>query len=94
MKTYIYPENLKASAKLWLWDLRDFTVTGVGLLVSVFCIAHTGILIPAAAVLLYGFLSIRLQDTSIRDFIIYAAKHLILTQQYYVWRDGFENDIQ
>ena len=24
MKLYIYPQNLKATANLWLWCLRDF----------------------------------------------------------------------
>mgnify|MGYP000494302102 CR=1 FL=1 len=23
MKTYIYPENLRASVKLWFWSVRD-----------------------------------------------------------------------
>ena len=26
MITYIYPQNLKATANLWLWGLRDFTI--------------------------------------------------------------------
>ena len=32
---YIYPEHLKARAVMWLWQLRDLTVIGVG--VFVFC---------------------------------------------------------
>ena len=26
MKTYIYPENLKANVKLWFWNVRDFII--------------------------------------------------------------------
>ena len=26
MKTYLYPQNLKARANLWLWSLRDFVI--------------------------------------------------------------------
>ena len=26
MKIYIYPENLKANVKLWLWNVRDFII--------------------------------------------------------------------
>ena len=32
---YIYPDNLRAKAKLWLWELRDVAVIGAGLLLSV-----------------------------------------------------------
>ncbi len=24
MKTYIYPQNLKAASRLWLWSIKDF----------------------------------------------------------------------
>ena len=92
MKTYIYPENLKAAARLWLWNLRDFAIIFLGLLVSVFALAQTGVLIPAAVVLVYGFLSIRIQDVSVMDFILYATRHFISSQQLYIWRDRFENE--
>ena len=26
MKTYIYPQNLKAKPHLWLWGMRDFVI--------------------------------------------------------------------
>lgn len=26
MTQYIYPQNLKATANLWLWSLRDFVI--------------------------------------------------------------------
>ena len=32
---YIYPDNLKSKAVLWLWELRDIAIIGVGALISV-----------------------------------------------------------
>ena len=32
MKTYLYPQNLRATANLWLWSLRDFAIMCVALL--------------------------------------------------------------
>ena len=32
---YIYPQNLKAKANLWLWGLRDFVILSVAVLISV-----------------------------------------------------------
>ena len=44
---FIYPDNLKAKATLWLWELRDVAIIGVGFLFSVLAIAQTGILLPS-----------------------------------------------
>ena len=32
MTQYLYPQNLKATANLWLWGLRDFVILGVAAL--------------------------------------------------------------
>ena len=39
---FIYPDNLKAKATLWLWELRDVAIIGVGFLFSILAIAQTG----------------------------------------------------
>ena len=59
---FIYPDNLKAKATLWLWELRDVAIIGVGFLFSVLAIAQTGILLPLVVTVLYAFLSIRLES--------------------------------
>ena len=82
MTTYIYPQNLRAKANLWLWSLRDFLI----ILLSVVILVQTHIFLPAAATLLYGFLSIRLDDTTIIDYLRYAVKFFISTQQHFEWR--------
>lgn len=83
---YIYPDNLKAKAALWLWELRDIAVIGVGLLISVFALARLGILVPIVLTAVYGFLTIRFEDTSILDFIRYAAGYFFGKPQTYEWR--------
>ena len=72
---YIYPEHLKARAVMWLWQLRDLTVIGVGVLFSVLAAVQTGVIIPALITAAYAFLTIRFEDTSILDFISYACAY-------------------
>ena len=75
MITYIYPQNLKATANLWLWGLRDFTILCVCALLSVLSLTQLGFMIPAAATLCFGFLTIRLDETTVLDFIRYAVRY-------------------
>jgi len=82
----MYPDNLKAKATLWLWELKDIGIIGVGLLISVFALSQTGILAPIVITAVYAFLAIRFEDTSILDFIRYACAFFILKQQMYEWR--------
>ena len=86
MNTYIYPENLKATANLWLWSLKDFVIIGVGVLLAVLLLVHSKQLMPAVIVMSYAFLTIRLDDTTILDFLKYAVRFFISTQQYFEWR--------
>ena len=86
MTTYLYPQNLKATANLWLWGLRDFCNLGIVALLSVVALGQLRMIIPAVATLCYGFLTIRLEDTTVLDFIKYAVRYFISTQQYFEWR--------
>lgn len=61
MTTYLYPQNLKATANLWLWSLRDFAIMSIALLLSILILAQTRIIVPLAVTLCFGFLSIRLK---------------------------------
>jgi hypothetical protein len=87
MKTYLYPQNLKASANLWLWSLRDFTILAVATLISVLIFVNTLFYIPIVVVLIYAFMTIRLEDITVMDFIRYAVKFFITTQQNFEWAD-------
>jgi len=82
---YFYPDNLKSKAVLWLWQLRDIGVIGIGLLLSVFALAQLKLLPPIVVTALYAFLTIRFEDTSILDFIKYACAFFFVRQQIYEW---------
>lgn len=86
MTQYLYPQNLKATANLWLWGLRDFAILGIAAMLSVAALCYTGLVLPAAATLCFGFLTIRLDETTVLDFIRYAVRYFLSTQQYYEWR--------
>ncbi len=85
-KQFIYPQNMKASATLWLWSLRDFAVIVIAALFSALVLATTKILIPAVLTAAFAFLSIRSDETTVLDFLKYAIRYFISTQQYYIWR--------
>ena len=85
---YIYPNNLKAKPTLWLWALRDVAVIGVGLVLSVLALVELDLVPPLIATVLYAFFSIRLEDSSILDFLRYAMCFLFLKQQYFEWRES------
>ncbi len=85
---FIYPENLKARAMVWLWELRDMAIIGVGALLSVLILVQTELLPPLVLTALYAFLSIRLDGASILDFLRYAVCFLLLKQQYYEWSEA------
>ena len=90
IKTYIYPENLRASVKLWFWSVRDFIIICVGIVVSVAVVAELWNIIPAAVTLCYAFLSLRADESSVMDYMINAVKYFLLTQQEFRWqlKDG------
>ena len=73
-------------ATLWLWELKDLAVIGIGLLLSVLALMKLHLMLPLVLSALYAFLSIRFDGTSILDFIRYAIAFLITKQQFYEWR--------
>ena len=83
---YLYPQNLKAQAKLWLWNLRDLIIIGTALLLSVLALAQLKWMLPLAVTLGYTFLSIRLEDNTVLDFIWRVIKYFFISQQYYEWK--------
>jgi len=84
---YIYPDNLRAKPKLWLWELKDIVVIGVGALLSVLALAQGLGMFLLVLTVLYAFLSIRMEGASILDFLRCAVCFLFLHQQYYEWEE-------
>ena len=87
---FIYPDNLKAKPKLWLWELRDVAVITVLLLFAALSLAGNGGMFLLVAAVLYAFLSIRTDGASILDFLLCAARFLFLTQQSFEWQPRAE----
>ena len=84
---FIYPDNLKAKAALWLWQLRDVAIIGVAFLLSVLALAQTGTMLPLVGTVLYAFLAIQVEGSSVLER---AACFLFLQQQYYEWGQNNE----
>ena len=86
MTQYLYPQNLKATANLWLWGLRDFVILGVVALLSIVLLVRLQMAVPLALTLCFGFLTIRLEDSTVLDFLIHAVRFFLSTQQYFEWK--------
>ncbi len=86
MTHYLYPQNLTASANMWFWSLKDFAILGIAALLSIVLLVELHLMLPAAATLCYAFLTIRMDETTILDYLRCAARYFITTQQYFEWR--------
>ena len=83
---YIYPENLRARATLWLWKIRDLGIFAGLLLAGIFIFARSGMTLFLIIAAVYGFLTVQVEDTSVKDFIQYAMRYFLLDGQHYEWR--------
>lgn len=81
---YIYPDNLKSKASMWLWELKDLAVTGIIVLISVFAFAYAKLWFPMVIAGVYAFLTIQVEDTTILKFIRYACA-------YFWWNNSIMN---
>ena len=87
LKTYIYPENLRASVRLWFWSVRDFVVICAGVLLSVVLFARLWTVVPFAMTACFAFLTIRAEESAIIDYIFNAVRFFVTSQQKYYWKD-------
>lgn len=87
---YYYPDNMASKATMWLWELRDIAVIGIGLLLSILALTQTGYIFPLVIVTVYAFLSIRFDGVCILDFIRFASAFFLLKPQTYEWRPRYE----
>ena len=86
-ETYYYPYDLKSQAKLWLWNLRDVAIIGAALLISILALTQIRSFLPLALTLVYMFLSIRLEDVCVLDYIRCGVRYFLLSQQYFEWKE-------
>ena len=66
-------------------DNEDFAIIFIAALLSAVFITQAGFFIPAAITLCYAFMSIRLDDTSVMDYIKCAVSFFLTSQQEYRW---------
>ena len=85
MKTYIYPENLRATVKLWFWNIRDFCIICAGIILSALLFAKLGMVAPLALTACFTFLSLRTEDTAIMDYMFNAVRFFLTSQQKFIW---------
>jgi hypothetical protein len=83
---YQYPDNLRAKPTLWLWELKHITVLGVALLLSVLAFSQLRTPVLLAITAVGAFLTIRVDDITILDYIISSINFFIYKQQIYYWR--------
>lgn len=83
---YIYPQDLKAKTNMWLWDLKDFVIIGIGVLLGAVLLIYLRRVLPLGIVGVFAFMTIKLEDTTVLDYIQYAIRYFITTQQYFEWR--------
>ena len=83
---YIYPENLTAKPTLFLWQLRDVAILAAGLVLSIFLLVKASLMLPLILTIVFAILSVRVDGSSILDFLRYAAAFFLTKQQYYEWR--------
>ena len=86
MTQYLYPPNRKATANLWLWGLRDFMILGVAALLSIVLLVRLRMAVPLALTLCFGFLTIRLEDSTVLDFLIHPVRFCLRTQHSVEWK--------
>ena len=88
---YIYPDNLKGKSTMFLWTLRDMLVIIIGAVISAALTALFDFVLPDVAVGVYAFLTLRIDnELNISDYIRFAFRFFVTTQQMYYWRLDYE----
>lgn len=90
---YIYPDDLKAAPTLWLWRLRDLTVGGLMAVFGVVTLTQFRTPLFAAIAALYLFLTVRIEDACILDFVQKAGVYFIGRSRLYRWASPFYMEV-
>lgn len=84
---YIYPEHLKDKSTMFLWTLKDMLIIIAGTIISAIFLRALDIMLPAVIVSTYAFLTMRIDnELNIADYIRFAFRFFITTQQIFYWR--------
>lgn len=78
---------MKLKPKLWLWSVRDLIIIGIAAVPAILAAVKMHIYVPAAIAAVYAFLSIRLDEQSVLDYIKRAVRFFITSQQFFIWKE-------
>ena len=84
MSTYLYPDNLKKKPMIGVWNVRDFVISVVLIIVGAM-LSIAKIFFVLGGGIVYAILSARYGDRSIIDIIIIYAKYY-KESQHYQWQ--------
>lgn len=82
---YKYPANLREKAKMGLWTLGDVVAITILALISIMLLTRLNFLIPLVGTAVYMLLSANVNDTSIKEYLIYIFRYCASGVQYYIW---------
>lgn len=80
----IYPKNLKAKPTMWFWKMFDLCIIAFSTIAGLISLVYLGWMIPLVCSITYGILTMRIEDTSISDYILHASV-FFLSQQTFLW---------
>lgn len=84
--TYYYPADLNKPPMLFLWQLRDVFLLGVFFFISLIFLFAIGSIIPLAAMIVYGIMTLHLNgDISIYQYARKLTHFLVTQQQRFMW---------
>ena len=62
-------------------------ILGIALILSILALSQMKFYIPLEVTLVFAFLSIRMDDQTVLDFIGRGFRYFVSAQQYYEWRE-------
>ena len=62
-------------------------ILGIALILSILALSQIKFYLPLAVTLVFAFLTIRLDDQTVLDFISRGFRYFVSAQQYYEWQE-------
>lgn len=85
MRQFYYPKNMKASAMIWYWSVKDFVILGVLGFVAIILGTLLHSVYTFCIPMLWAVLSVRLDDHTIWDLLCYVGRFFLTGQQKFYW---------
>lgn len=82
---FYYPKNMKAGYQLWLWSIKDFSILGIILFVSILLGSLIHSMYTLCIPMLWAVLTIRVEDDTIWNVLCFACRYFLTGQQKFYW---------